>query len=114
MDLSVLDEALLTSYVNDLNKDIVKQMIELYTQQSTIYFNDINSAVVAQSNSLWQEHCHKMKGAAGSVGLKDLHAYLVEVEKSEARSAEKLTILANISQLNISGITAFNFWLNTV
>jgi len=114
MSHGVLDETLLTSYVNDLNKDIVRQMIELYTQQSKNYFNDINKAVIGQSNLLWQEHCHKMKGAAGSVGLKQLHEYLVEVEKSKASSDEKLVIMAQISQLNTSGIAAFNFWLNAV
>ncbi|MCJ8318940.1 MAG: Hpt domain-containing protein [Colwellia sp.] len=114
MNHVVLDETLLTSYVNDLNKDIVKQMIELYIQQSEIYFNDINKAVVQQSNALWQEHCHKMKGAAGSVGLKKLHTYLAEVEKSQASSVDKSAIMAQINQLNTSGITAFNLWLNAV
>ena len=114
MSHNILDEALLISYVNDLNKDIVKQMIELYVQQSQIYFNDMNKAVIEQSNALWQEHCHKMKGAAGSVGLKQLHTYLAEVEKSRASSVDKTAIMAQISQLNTLGVTAFNSWLNTV
>ena len=110
----VLDKVLLTSYVNDLSKDIVKQMIDLYIQQSKIYLEDIESSVVEQSHSLWQEHCHKMKGAAGSVGLKQLHAYLVKVEKSQDSSGEKSAVVIKIKQLNDLGITAFNQWLNAV
>ena len=111
---SELDKELLTGYLNDLTKDIVQKMIELYTQQSNIYLDDIGGSVVQESHELWREHCHKMKGAAGSVGLKQVHAYLVSVEKSLDSFDQKAVTLSELTQLNKEGITAFNQWLNTV
>ena len=112
MNEALLDEELLSGYLESLGENIVKQMIELYTQQSEIYLSDINEAVKGQSQELWQEHCHKMKGAAGSVGLTKLHGHLVNVEKSEEASEKKLIMLAELYQQNNLAISAFNQWLN--
>ena len=112
MSKALLDEELLLGYLNNLGKDIVRQMIDLYTQQSKIYLDDINLAIAEQSTPLWHEHCHKMKGAAGSVGLKALHSYLVKIEKADVLSEEKLLMLRELIKLNNSGIAAFISWLN--
>ena len=114
MSEKLLDENLLLSYLKDLGKDILKQMIDLYQQQSQIYLDDINRSVIEQSSSARQEHCHKMKGAAGSVGLKSLYRYLVTIEKSDASSEEKLSMVNKLSEQNDAGVAAFLIWLNTV
>jgi HPt (histidine-containing phosphotransfer) domain-containing protein len=114
MSHSLLDEGLLSSYLNHLGKDIIKQMIELYQQQSKIYLDDISRAVNAQSTFLWQEHCHKMKGAAGTVGLKVLHRYLMTIEKSAALSEDKSLMIISLKQHNDLGIAALIGWLNAV
>jgi len=110
----LLDEELLLSYMSHLGKNFIKQMIDLYQQQSKIYLDDINQAVIEKSSSLWQEHCHKMKGAAGSVGLKALHSYLVTIEKSDAPREDKLPMIIKLREQNDSGVAAFIFWLNAV
>ncbi len=112
MHQTILDEELLSGYLTTLGKDIVRQMMDLYKQQSRIYLQDVSQAVFNDSNELWQEHCHKMKGAAGSVGLKVLHGYIVTIEKSEASSEEKKALLEKLTELNDSAIAAFNTWLN--
>jgi HPt (histidine-containing phosphotransfer) domain-containing protein len=86
-------------------------MITLYQQQSSIYLQDISGAVEVNSQPLWQEHCHKMKGAAGSVGLITLHAMLVEIEKSTASTADKKQYLAKLVQENKVAIQVFYDWL---
>ena len=107
-----LDEELLTGYIDNLGSNIVKQMIELYVEQSNLYLVDIAKNVDENSQSQWQESCHKMKGAAGSVGLKKVHALLVNIEKLTVSTEKKLLLLSELKQLNQSGITAFKQWLN--
>ena len=113
MSDGLLDEELLANYINNIGKDVVVKMVDLYKQQSKIYLNDINNAIVLQSTFLWIEHCHKMKGAAGSVGLKALHTYLETIEESEVLNEEKSLMLVELTELNDLGIAALNIWLNT-
>jgi|TARA_B110000902_G_C13907830_1_gene437050 HPt (histidine-containing phosphotransfer) domain-containing protein len=114
MSNTLLDEELLSSYLSHLGKDIIKQMIDLYQQQSKIYLDDINQAAIEQSPLLWETHCHKMKGAAGSVGLKVLHSYLLTIENSDASREDKLLMIIKLREQNDTGVTAFIFWLNAV
>jgi HPt (histidine-containing phosphotransfer) domain-containing protein len=114
MDILVLDEALLSGYIESLGADIVNQMITLYEQQSKIYLEEIGHAIEVNTQASWQESCHKMKGAAGSAGLKEVHSFLVSIEKSIAQATEKKEFLTKLSILNTNGVTAFKVWQNTV
>jgi len=106
-----LDKELLEGYVQSLGVDVVKQMFTLYSQQVTIYLDDIESSLVNDSAQLWQEHCHKMKGAAGSVGLKALHARLKLMERTTADASDKVRQLADLKTHNKQAITDFSDWL---
>lgn len=108
---SHLDTDLLSGYLESLGKSVVEQMIELYQQQSQIYMRDIHSAAVDENQKEWQSHCHKMKGAAASVGLLNVHQTLASVEKSEVSKQEKLAIMADIETKNESAVSAFKQWL---
>ncbi len=112
-DINHLDTQLLDGYRESLGREIVQQMLDLYIQQSEIYLGDINKAIVQESQSNWQEYCHKMKGATASVGLIVLHAELVSLEKSEIDWSEKIKHLEALSKLNQIAIAAFKNWLNT-
>lgn len=113
-ELSSLDSELLDGYVKSLGQDVVKQMFSLYRQQSAIYLVDIEEALLSGSVELWQEHCHKMKGAAGSVGLKALHARLVIMEKSTDSVTKKAQQLAELNIHNKEVIEDFEFWLSSL
>ncbi len=113
-DLPPLDVFLLQSYIDSIGKNIVEQMFTLYKQQATIYLSDIKKAQLANSTVLWQEHCHKMKGASASVGLTRLHALLVSLEKTSVQPAEKATLLSKLEQENEQAIGAFQQWLTAV
>jgi len=108
---SYLDLELLQGYLDSLGKAIIEKMLALYCQQVEIYLNDIIDA--QRNNSLpgWQEHCHKMKGAAASVGMCQLHAYLKLLEKTDASQQEKLLMLKELQKLNEQAICAFKDWL---
>lgn len=111
-DLIQLDVELLDGYVQSLGVNIVKQMFDLYRQQVTIYLTDIENALLSNNEQLWQEHCHKMKGATGSVGLKALHARLKLMEKTTASKNDKSNQLAELKLHNQQAIADFNNWVS--
>lgn len=112
-DYNELDLALLSGYVEGLGKEVVKKMIALYAEQSQLYLLDINQALVKQAQTTWQESCHKMKGAAGSVGLLTVHRLLANIEKTPDNWDEKQQELSRLTELNEARITDLNNWLAT-
>jgi HPt (histidine-containing phosphotransfer) domain-containing protein len=110
-NINQLDTDLLAGYIANLGKDIVQQMLDLYVQQSVIYLQDIKQSMIDESQSLWQEHCHKMKGAAGSVGLLAVYDSLVKIEKSADDWPLKSKTCESLNALNQAGITTFRAWL---
>jgi HPt (histidine-containing phosphotransfer) domain-containing protein len=106
-----LDHDLLNSYVQSLGVEVVKKMLTLYSQQVVIYIADIEKSLQSNSKELWQEHCHKMKGAAGSIGLKSLHADLALMEKTTAEITEKYIQLTELKDHNQQALAKFNTWL---
>jgi len=106
-----LDLALLQSYFDLMGREMLERMSVLYKQQATIYLLDIAKAQLTDSRDSWQEHCHKMKGAAASAGLKGVHYLLVSLEKTTAAQAEKGLLLAKLTQKNEQAIAAFDDWL---
>ena len=109
-----LDLELLQGYLDSLGKIIVEQMFTLYCQQVEIYLNDIENAQLNDSLSGWQEHCHKMKGAAASVGMHQLHGQLKLLEKTDASKEKKLALLQELKLSNEQAILAFKTWLETI
>ena len=109
-----LDFVLLDDYLDRLGKKIVEQMLALYCQQSVIYLTDIENAQLNNSQSDWQEHCHKMKGATASVGMYKLYEQLKSLEKSEASTEEKLAFVAALKISNEQAIAAFKRWLQSL
>jgi len=107
-----LDFALLDGYLVSLSTDIINKMLELYIQQSAIYLNEIQTLCGDNSQKLWQEQCHKMKSAAGSVGLKALHKTLSEMEKSTVSTADKRLLVEQLNKSNQESISIFQKWLN--
>ena len=110
-DIIELDSELLEGYLENLGADIVQQMLDLYIQQSVNYLENIDLALKQQSQSLWHEHCHKMKGAAGSVGLVAVHKQLVNIENLLDDWDVKLSLLNSLREQNDSGVSHFKAWL---
>ena len=108
---SDLDLALLDSYIESLGQHIVEQMFTLYCQQVEIYLNDIEKALLNDSSTQWQEHCHKMKGATASVGMRQLYGQLQLLEKTEASKEKKAQLLNEVILSNEQAILAFKAWL---
>mgnify|MGYP000412034718 CR=1 FL=1 len=113
-ELIQLDNELLDGYVHSLGNGVVKQMFDLYNQQVIIYIKDIEQSLLCGNAQLWQEHCHKMKGAAGSVGLKALYSRLKLMEKTTASTSDKAHQLAELKIHNKQAIADFNDWLESL
>jgi len=107
-----LDLELLQGYIDNLGKSIVQQMLDLYIGQSAIYLDEIAETVAIDKQELWQESCHKMKGAAGSVGLLIVHKKLVMIEKMEESETIKLIHLSELKALNTAAYNDFSDWLS--
>jgi HPt (histidine-containing phosphotransfer) domain-containing protein len=112
-NINQLDNILLQGYINDLGILLVQKMLDLYTQQSIIYLEEINKAVNDKSQQGWTTSCHKMKGAAGSVGLVTVFNYLVKIEKSVEPWQQKTTNYVELFDLNDRGILSLTEYLNT-
>jgi HPt (histidine-containing phosphotransfer) domain-containing protein len=110
----VLNIDLLKGYLDTLSKGMIEQMYELYGQQVPIYLASINDAISENSEVSWQESCHKMKGAAASVGLISLHSQLVALEKIEATKEEKYQFLQELTDENSKVMKIFETWLATI
>jgi HPt (histidine-containing phosphotransfer) domain-containing protein len=107
-----LDLDLLQGYIDNLGKAVVEQMLQLYINQSAIYLDDIRGNVSDDKQKLWQESCHKMKGAAGSVGLLLVHKKLVAIEKSEESESAKQAHLVELDEINTQANKEFSEWLS--
>jgi HPt (histidine-containing phosphotransfer) domain-containing protein len=109
-----LDLDLLVGYIDNLGKSVVEQMLQLYISQSAIYIEDIGSHLTDDQQNLWQESCHKMKGAAGSVGLLLVHKKLVAIEKIVEPEGIKQLHLSELKSLNTKAYKEFQEWLSKV
>ena len=108
-----LDVELLQGYLDSLGQHIVEQMFTLFCQQVEIYLKDIAQAQLNDSVKDWEENCHKMKGAAASVGMTYLYSQLKVLEKTSADKQEKAAMLAELKAVNSQAITAFKTWLGS-
>jgi HPt (histidine-containing phosphotransfer) domain-containing protein len=109
-DFKALDLSLLKGYKENLSNEVMLQMLSLYQQQSATYLVEIEQALEKDQDT-WQKCCHKMKGAAGSVGFVEVHALLVKMEKTITSEKEKRDSLRLLQQLNLAAISEFNVWL---
>lgn len=106
-----LDITLINGYLEVLDHAVIQQMLDLYSQQSGIYLAEIENAIILENQKLWQEQCHKMKGAAASTGLCKVHRKLVEIEKTEQSWQLKSEHMQELKLLNQAGMTVFEQWL---
>jgi HPt (histidine-containing phosphotransfer) domain-containing protein len=107
-----LDLVLLEQYLNSIGKAVVEQMFGLYCQQVNTYLADIEKASADKCIIEWRQHCHKMKGAAGSVGMKVLSEGLKKLEALDVlRLDDAANLVINLRKQNKQSIAVFKIWL---
>jgi HPt (histidine-containing phosphotransfer) domain-containing protein len=106
--MNILDHNLLDDYCLSLGTTIVAEMLAIYHQQVGHYLKDIEQAI-DQDEQTWHQACHTMKGAAGSIGLKELNQKLAQHEKN---CQDKGGAYKEIAALNQESLTAFESWLS--
>lgn len=107
----IIDVNLIGDYKANLGADLVDEMLGLYCQQAQQYLADIDKANLQENHKDWHQHCHKLKGAAASVGFVDLRHFIVSIEHSEESQVKKSTHLAVLHRKNEHGISALKQWL---
>jgi HPt (histidine-containing phosphotransfer) domain-containing protein len=106
-----LDLVLLEHYLNSLGRAVVEQMFDLYCKQVTSYIADIENASAGKCIIEWRQHCHKMKGAAGSVGMTILSERLKNLETIDVIQLDDATLAIDLNRLNDQSIAVFESWL---
>ena len=106
-----LDLVLLEQYLNSIGKVVVEQMFGLYCQQVTTYLADIEKASADKCIIEWRQHCHKMKGAAGSVGMKVLSERLKELV---LRLDDAANLVIDLRKQNEQSIAVFKTWFEAI
>ncbi|WP_044559618.1 Hpt domain-containing protein [Azospirillum sp. B4] len=79
-DAPVLDRGVLTSHMNDLGVDLVRQIAEKYLDDAPASVAAVRAALEAQDLPLLQRLIHRLGGGAQTVGLEAL--------SQQARKAE--------------------------
>ena len=64
-----LDIDILQQYLESLGKALLLQSVELFEQTMPNYLSVLNSNLIARDQAAIVEEAHKIKGAAGSIGL---------------------------------------------
>ncbi len=111
LSTELLDVVLLNDYLSRLGIDIIVNMYALYIRQSAIYLKDIEKALELKDSVLWQEHCHKMKGAASSVGLKSLYFLLSSIEETNETMEERELMYKNLVIKNNNDSLLLQKWI---
>ena len=109
MNKEILDTSLLEEYYMSLGASVVKEMLALYQEQVVGYLAEISEAGQTGEHDDWQKACHKMKGAAGSVGLIALNKALASAEKD---TSDYQVQHQNLAELNQESLTEFAKWVD--
>lgn len=82
------------SYLNQVfqgNKEMIHQIIIMFVKQVPDYFNEMQECVVRADFSALHPLAHKAKSSIAMLGLKDMEALVLEIEKkSKNGGAETL------------------------
>ncbi|WP_018692849.1 ATP-binding protein [Algicola sagamiensis] len=81
--LSQLDEETINEYVDALGLDAFQKSIALFEQLIPNYLNKLFEAIAYKNLEDFQSSAHKLKGAAGSVGLQGVQKQAKEFEMTE-------------------------------
>ena len=72
------------SYLNQVfqgNKEMIHQIIIMFVKQVPDYFNEMQECVVRADFSALHPLAHKAKSSIAMLGLKDMEALVLEIEK---------------------------------
>jgi two-component system aerobic respiration control sensor histidine kinase ArcB len=100
IDAALLDIETIEDFVNSMGLEVFKRSTGLFEKLNPQYITELKTALSIQDREEYKSVAHKLKGAAGSVGLNDvqLHAKKMEhgaIEQSDEILQEWLTVLSD-------------------
>lgn len=96
----LLDYCILEQYLDTLGKDLLLQSVSLFEQTMPEYLRALNTNLTAKDQPMIVDEAHKIKGAAGSVGLKRI-AQVAQLAQSPEEPAWWQNIDDWIEQINL-------------
>ena len=80
---TIIDSSIVLNDMKILGKEKMREIGELFTEVSSVAIQDFSEAKFNKDNLHMTQLAHKLKGAAGSLGLKALHSLCLEIEIAE-------------------------------
>lgn len=80
VDESLLDTAMLEQYMELVGSDLIYQSADMFEKMMPGYLDVLDSNMTARDQEGIKEEGHKIKGAAGSVGLKHLQQLAQQIQ----------------------------------
>ena len=82
-DDTIIDSSIVLNDMKILGKEKMREIGQLFTEVSSVAIQDFSAAKTNKDNLHMTQLAHKLKGAAGSLGLKALHSLCLEIEIAE-------------------------------
>ncbi|WP_372761731.1 aerobic respiration two-component sensor histidine kinase ArcB [Pseudoalteromonas sp.] len=100
INVQLLDIETIEDFVNSMGLEVFKRSSQLFAKLNPQYQQELLSSLNSGDREEYKSVAHKLKGAAGSVGLNDvqLHAKVMEygaLDESDAVLTQWLTVLAD-------------------
>lgn len=107
---ALLDVETITDFVSSMGIEAFKRSCDLFTRLNPTYCNELDEANQGGDTETYVSVAHKLKGAAGSVGLQNvqLHAKTMELEGTEVSSAQRAEWLVELEVKIREGQTALH------
>ena len=86
------------SYLNQVfqgNKEMIHQIISMFVKQVPDYFSEMQECVVRADFSALHPLAHKAKSSIAMLGLKDMEALVLEIEK-KSKNGDKGAMLEDL------------------
>ncbi|WP_199609481.1 ATP-binding protein [Flocculibacter collagenilyticus] len=89
-ELSLLDESAIDDFLVALGKEAFTRSINLFKTLYPAYLKEIENALEQQNAESLTSSAHKLKGAAGSIGLRRIQSIAKEIENTQQYDWQKL------------------------
>ncbi|MBQ4834680.1 aerobic respiration two-component sensor histidine kinase ArcB [Pseudoalteromonas sp. MMG010] len=113
IDVSLLDIETIEDFVNSMGLDVFKRSTELFQKLNPKYVIELHTALNCEDKEEYKSVAHKLKGAAGSVGLNDVQLHAKEMENGVLDvDNEQLAVWIEVLERKINkGLEALHLFL---
>jgi len=110
VERNLLDIETITDFVSSMGVDTFKRSCELFGKLNPTYCGELKAANQADDEEEYGSVAHKLKGAAGSVGLKlvQQHAKVMETKSTDSNKVMREAWIEELEELIREGQIALH------